>query len=79
MNETCRNESELFNQTLKTINMQKFYFDGVAVSIFGVLGLFGKIFGKNHSKTVIFLTLYGSKQRFKAKHPHSRFWGHLSY
>ena len=56
MNETCRNESELFNQTLKTINLQKFYFDGVAVSIFGVLGLFGK----NHSKTVIFLTLYGS-------------------
>ena len=54
MNETCRNESELFNQTLKTINLQKFYFDGVAVSIFGVLGLFGKIFGKNHGKTVIF-------------------------
>ena len=56
MNETCRNESELFNQTLKTINLQKFYFDGVAVSIFGVLGLFGK----NHGKAAIFLTLCGS-------------------
>ena len=52
MNETCRNESELFNQTLKTINMQKFYFDGVAVSIFGVLGLFGKIFGQDNQSVV---------------------------
>ena len=42
MNETCSNQSELFNLTTPTpINPQKFYFDGVAVSIFGLLGLFG--------------------------------------
>ena len=40
MNETCSNQSELFNLTTP-INPQKFYFDGVAVSIFGLLGLFG--------------------------------------
>ena len=41
MNRSCANESELFNQTVKTINLHKFYFDGVGVSVFGILGLFG--------------------------------------
>ena len=41
MNRTCANESELFNLTVKTINLHKFYFDGVGVSVFGILGLFG--------------------------------------
>ena len=48
MDETCTNESELFNQTLKTTDLQKFYFDGVAVSIFGILGLFGNFCDHHH-------------------------------
>ena len=58
MNRSCANESELFNLTVKTINLHKFYFDGVGVSVFGILGLFGITSITTNFDVIIIVTVF---------------------